>query len=89
MNKETRAKYADYIAKCMREAMKETGLTWPDDTILCVKSWSELAELDEIIGIKVFVTDIPSSFDFFFAFPSENESCYRLLKAFRENVELC
>jgi len=88
MNKESRVAYAEYLAKCLREAANETGIKWPDNTILCVKAWTEIAELDEIIGIKIFVVDIPSPFDLFFSFPSKNEDSYKLLKAFRENLEL-
>ncbi len=87
MNIETRIKYADYIAKCIREASIETGVNWPEETILVVKSYSELANIDEIIGMKIWVMDMPSSFDLFVAFPSENVDCYKLQKAFRENVE--
>jgi len=87
METETRIKYADYIGECIRIASKDTGLDWPDDTILCVKTCSELAELDEILGMKIWVMDMPSSYDFFIAFPSENVDCYILQKAFRENME--
>jgi len=88
MTEEGRSKYAGYLAKCLMEATKETGLKWPDDTILCVKPWSEIAELAEILGIKVFVVDIPSQFDLFLSFPSKNVEKYKLLKSFRENLEL-
>ena len=88
MDQNTRSSYANYIAKCIRVATQETGIQWPDDTILCVKSYSELAELDEIIGMKIWVMDMPSAYDFFPAFPSKNIDCYKLQRVFRENLEL-
>ncbi len=87
MNTETRAKYADYIAECLQMAANETGVEWPKDTILVVKTYSDLAELNEIIGMKIWVMDMPSSFDFFVAFPSNNVDCYKLQKVFKENLD--
>ena len=84
MNIERRSKYADYIADAMRFAAKETGLQWPDETIIVAKSYSELAGIDDIIGMRVFVMDMPSSFDFFVAFPALFEVEQKLQKAFGE-----
>jgi len=88
MELSTRSNYANYIAKCIRVATEETGIQWPADTILCVKTYSELAELDEIIGMKIWVMDMPSAYEFFPAFRSENIDCYKLQEVFRENLEL-
>ena len=88
MNAETRSKYAEYIAGAIRFAIKETGLIWPDETMLVVKSYSPLAEIDEIIGMKIFVMDMPSSYEFFVAFPSCHHNKYKLQKAFNEYQEI-
>ncbi|HAR37926.1 MAG TPA: hypothetical protein DCS09_04750 [Porphyromonadaceae bacterium] len=88
MNAEKRAKYADYIAAAVRYAIQETGLKWPEATILVVKSYSELAGVDSIIGFQVYVMDMPSSFDFFVAFPAAYTNKYKLQKAFLEYMEL-
>lgn len=89
MNQKTRSKYADYIAEGWRYAMKETGLKeWPPGTIIIAKSYSILAEIDEIIGVKIFVCDIPSAFDFFVAFPAEFQESYKLQDAFMEYLGL-
>ena len=84
MDKETRSKYAEKIASEIRYVQKETGIMLPDKTILVVKSYSELAELDNIIGIDIYVMDMPSSYEYFIAFPSSNEKYYKLQKAFIE-----
>jgi len=88
MNKETRTKYADYIAEGIRYIQKESKLTLPEGTILIVKSYSPLASLDDIIGLKIFVYDIPNPSDFFIVFPSENIKQYKLLKYFNEYLQL-
>lgn len=88
MTSETRAKYVEYIAEAMWFAEKETSMKWPDETIVVVKSFSELSEIDEIIGLKIYVTDMPSSYEFFIAFPSRHEKEYGLQKAFGEYQEL-
>lgn len=88
MKSETRSKYAEYIAEAIRFAQKEAKLTFPEETILIVKSYGPLAELDEIIGLKIFVSDISSSDDFFIAFPSENIGQYKLQKYFKEYLDL-
>lgn len=85
---ETRAKYAEHLAGAIRFAEKETGLKWPDETIIVAKSYSELSEIDEIIGIKIYVMDMPSSYEFFVAFPSCLEKERGLQKAFSEYQEL-
>lgn len=88
MNAETRAKYAEYIAEAIRYAMKEAGLKWPEETILVAKSYSPLVEIDEIIGMKIFVMDMPSSYEFFVAFPSCYNDEYKLQRAFNEYQEI-
>ena len=88
MDEETRSKYAEKIASEIRYAQKETGLTFPKETILVVKSYSELAELDSIIGLDIYVMDMPSSYEYFVAFPSWKERHYKLQKAFIEALDV-
>jgi len=83
-----RSKLADYISSAIRFATTETGLQWPSGTILVAASYSELAELDTIIGIKIFAMDLPSSYDFFVAFPSEEVNSYKLQKEFLNYIEM-
>lgn len=87
MKPEKRSLYADYIASAIRYAHNETGLDWPDDTILIVHNTCALAELNEIIGLKIYTCNIPSSFEFFVALESDNE-CWKLQECFREYLEL-
>ncbi len=88
MKPERRDELAEYIAKGIRYAARETKLQWPEDMIIVATSFCELSELDAILGIKIYLMDMPSSFDFFVAFPSENETSYKLQKAFLEYLEL-
>jgi len=88
MKTEIKSKYAEYIAKIIRESMRETGLEWPKETIICVKPWNKLSELDEIIGMSIWVVNIPTTSEIFPAFPSKNAYSYRLLKAFEEFADL-
>lgn len=88
MKTEIRANYANNIADAIRFTMKETGLEWPEETILIVKRYSPLAEIDEIVGLKIFVSDMPSSFEYFVAFPSCHQSAYKLQKAWSEYHEI-
>ena len=88
MEKERRSKLADYIASAIRFASKETGLEWPEETILVAKSYEELAELNEIIGMKIYIMNMPSAYSFFVAFPAENIGSALLQKAFLEYLDL-
>jgi len=88
MTPQRRAKYASVIAKCIRKATMDTRITWPGHTILVVKSYSELAELNNIIGLPIYVMDMPSAYDFFIAFPSDEINHYKLQKAFQEYLDL-
>jgi len=88
MDKEKRSKLANYIAEAIRFAIKETGLEWPEETILVAKSYEELAELDEILGIKIYIMNMPSAYSFFMAFPTENIGSAILQKAFLEYLDL-
>jgi hypothetical protein len=88
MTPETRSKYADYIASALRHATTETGKRWPKETVLVVQSYAELAEIDDIIGMKIYIFDMPSPFDFAPVFPSQFEGDRSLLKAFREYTQL-
>ena len=86
-DKNERSIYAKYLAEALQEAQKITGINFPEDTILVAKSYSPLAAYDEIIGMKIFVMDMPSSYEFFIAFPSGNEEYYPLQKAFCEALD--
>ncbi len=88
MTPERRSQWAQYIATGVQFAIKEAGLYWPDDTIIVAKTYGELSDLDEIIGMKIYAMDMPSSYDFFLAFPMENVKCTKLQKAFLEYTNL-
>ena len=88
MNNKLRSQYANYLSDAIRYAMKETKVNFPKKTIIVAKSYTPLAEIDEIIGMKIYVMDMPSSFEFFIAFPAENTQQYKLQKAFLEYIEL-
>lgn len=87
MNQEIRSKYATYISAAIRYIQKESGLVLPEDTILITKSYTGLYEIDDMIGLKVFVCDIPSAFDFYIAFPSENMQYYKMQRYFQEYLD--
>ena len=87
MEQKTRSKYADYIAAAIRSVQQESGLTFPEGTILITKTYNELSGINEIIGLKVFVCNIPSPYDFYIAFPSEHEKYYKLQKYFQEYLD--
>ena len=88
MHQELRSKYAEYIAEAIKYIQKESKLTLPEGTILITKSYTGLYDIDDIIGIKLFVCDIPSAYDFYIAFPSENEKYYKMQKYFQEYLDL-
>ena len=88
MIQEIRAIYADYIAAAIRYAVNETGVAWPKGTVLVTNYYQQLAEEEEIVGMKVFVAKIPTSFDFFPVFPAENVDSVGLLRAFSEFLEI-
>lgn len=88
MNQITRNKYAEYIASGVRLAIQETGITWPDTTIIITHSWSELAKLDTLIGWPIYITEMSSPYDFHLSFPANNETERRLLKAFDEYMNI-
>ena len=88
MNKQTRNKYAEYIATVAQQALTDSGIRgYPDETILCVSVHSELAELENIIGWPIYVIDMPSSYDMTIAIPSGSDEHDRLVTAFREALE--
>jgi hypothetical protein len=87
-DKNERSTYAKYIAEALQEAQRVTGINLPEGTVLVAKSYSPLAAYDEIIGMKIFVMDMPSSYEFFIAFPSANEKYYPLQKAFCEALDI-
>ncbi len=88
MTPERRSVLAEYVASAVRYAAKDTKMQWPEDTIIVAKSYTELAELDDIIGMKIYIMDMPSSFDFFVAFKAENVEHSKLQKAFLEYLEM-
>ena len=88
MDAETRAKYAEYIAEAIIFSARETGLEWPSETILVVKSDSPLAEIDDIIGMKIFVMNMPGSYEFFVAFHSCFYDKYKLQNAFNDYLTM-
>lgn len=83
-----RTSFVDYITTGIRFTKKETGLDWPNESIIIVKSYDSLAQFDEIIGMKVFICDLIGSFDFGIAFPSNHTDKYKLQKAFDEYLSL-
>ena len=88
MKIERREKLANYIAEGLRYAMRETGLEWPEDTIIVTKSYDELAEKDDILGMKVYVVDALGPFEWFVGFLSENVNSYKLQKELLEYIDL-
>ncbi len=81
---EIRSKYVEYIAAGIRYIQEETKLSLPEDTILICKSYCELARFDKIIGMEVYISDIPSDYDFFIAFKSRHKNSVKLLKCFED-----
>lgn len=88
MNSITRAKYAEYISAGIRFATQETDLPWPDTTIIITKPWSELAELDTLVGWPIYITEMQSPYDFHLSFPANEESSRKLLEYFDEYMNL-
>ena len=86
MNK--RETYAQYISAALRHAMRETRIKFPEECFIITNYFSDLAQFDELVGMKVLVTNIPSSFDWSIGFNSEEESSYKLLKQIYEFQEL-
>jgi hypothetical protein len=88
MQPATRSIYANYIADVLRNATAECGINWPARTIIVAKSYIELADIDEIVGMKIFIGDFPAPCDFFFSIPAAYEDEKRLLKAAREYMDI-
>ena len=88
MDIERRDKITGYIAEGLRYAMRETGLEWPKDTVIVTKSYSEVADADELLGMKVYVVDALGPFEWFVGFPSENVDSYKLQKELMEYIDL-
>jgi hypothetical protein len=88
MNLQRRAVYAEYIASALRFAELETKLKWPEETCIVTTSYGELASLDEILGWPILVMDMPSSYEFFVAFPPMCSKVAGLQKAFLEYLDL-
>jgi hypothetical protein len=88
MKPATRSIYANYIADVIRNTTAECGFHWPARTIIVAKSYIELADIDEIVGIKIFIGDFPAQCDFFFSIPAPYEDERRLLRAAREYMDI-
>ena len=88
MKVERRDKITDYIVAGLQYAMMETGLEWPDDTIIVTKTYSEIADVDEMLGMKVYVVDVLRPFEWFVGFPSENIESYKLQRKLMEYIDL-
>ena len=88
MESEKRSKLASYIAEGLRYAMRETGLEWPEDTVIVTKSYNEMADIDEILGMKVYIVDALDPFEWFVGFPSENAYSCKLQKELMEYIDL-
>jgi hypothetical protein len=82
-----RSEIAEYIAEGIRYASKETGMIWPEKTVIVTHSTSELAELDDLLGWPIMIMDIPSGYPFFVAFPSEELDKAALQKSFLEFLD--
>lgn len=88
MTPERREKLVNYIARALTFASNETRLIWPKDLILVTSSYNELSEIDRIMDIPIYIMDMPSSFDFFVAFPFAGEKYTKLQKEFLNFIEL-
>lgn len=88
MNMQKRSQYAEYISNGIRFAEQETGRTWPEKTVIITKPWIDLAELDNIIGFPIFVTEISSEDSFNLSFPASYTDSYLLLKSFNEYLNI-
>jgi hypothetical protein len=63
-------------------------LKWPKETIFVTRSYEELADLNEILGMPVYIMDLPGPLDMFVAFPASDIAYKKLQKAFLEYMEL-
>jgi len=88
MEPATRSKYASYIADVIRYTTAECGINWPASTIIVTKSYIELADIDEIVGMKIFIGYVPPQCDFFFSIAAADEDERRLLRAAREYMDI-
>lgn len=83
---EVKEKYYEYIATGIREYIRETNLDIPENTVIVCQTYSPLAEWDTILGFPVYKADMETSFEFIFAYPSDDTS--KFSKYFREYMEL-
>ena len=89
MTPERKNKITDYIAAGLKYAKQEAvNVEWPENTIIITKTYGELAETDNILGIKIYVTNMQSPDEFALAFGPMNTGCDKLLKAFAEYQDL-
>ena len=87
MTPQRRSEYVQYMAGGLRYIKQITEHEAPDDTIIICKSYCELAELDEILGMPIYVSNIPSPFNFFIAFKSKNPTQAKAQAVFLEYME--
>ena len=86
---EETAKYRNYISEIVRYALKIANLKMlPDNTIIITQTYSKLAKLDSIIGLPIYVCNVPTSYEFFISFPSKDENNYKLQNAFQEALNI-
>ena len=81
---EMRSEYVEQIAKVLRQTNSE--IEKDSDQIIIVQMWSELAELDEILGMSVYVMNIPAEVEWSIAVRIENS--FRYLTAVRDAQEI-
>lgn len=72
--------HVEYIAKLMRSYRAETGNAWPEDVAICTNWYSAIAEFDEILGLPVLKTDVPTSEEFWFCTKAINRPFSRWLR---------
>ena len=87
---------ADYIAKDIREAfllLKESSSSYKygdvnlNNAIIVTSNLSEIAYYTEIIGMKVFVCDLQSSFDYFICIHDASFTEEKFLTCHRKAME--
>lgn len=88
MTPEMHSKYSDYIAHAVRFIKKETGFYLPENTMLCCRGTSELSDIDDICGFKIYLATIPSSYEFWFCFPSAELGYFQINKSLEEFFNL-
>jgi hypothetical protein len=83
-----RHQYVEYIAKLLRDFRAETSREIPDGLVICSNWYAPVAQFDELLGMQVIQTDVPTSSDFWFCFYTASETDFHTLKWLRETMEL-